>query len=111
MRSDADNVPSRISGEELKKELIAFTRDLGFDSCRVAACAPPPHATQFQDWLRQGAAGGMSYMQGGEEKRCDAQKVWPSARSGIVVALDYFQGDVGDSATAPVGGSGPQAVS
>jgi len=106
MRSDADNVPSRISGEELKKELIAFTRDLGFDSCRVAACAPPPHATQFQDWLRQGAAGEMSYMQRGEEKRCDPQKILPSARSVIVVALNYFQGDVAYSATATEGATG-----
>lgn len=82
----------RISGEELKRELIAFARELGFDSCRVAACAPPPHTTEFRSWLSEGAAGEMHYMERGEEKRCDPQKVLPGARSIIVVALNYFQG-------------------
>ncbi len=92
MRSEVDNMSPRISGEELKKELIAFARELGFDSCRVAACASPPHATEFRNWLREGAAGEMHYIERGEEKRCDPQKVLPGARSIIVVALNYFQG-------------------
>src|SRR5438046_1129036 len=92
MRSETDNTSPRISGEELKKELIGFARKLGFDSCRVAVCAPPPHATEFRNWLREGAAGEMHYMERGEEKRCDPQKVLPGARSIIVVALNYFQG-------------------
>jgi epoxyqueuosine reductase len=94
MRSNADNLSPQISGEELKKELIAFARELGFDSCRVAPCAPPSHATEFRNWLREGAAGEMSYMGRGEEKRCDPQKVLPGAQSVVVVALNYFQGDL-----------------
>src|SRR5437773_8060486 len=86
----------RISGEELKKELSAFARELGFDSCRVAACASPPHAGEFRNWLREGAAGEMSYMERAEDKRCDPQKVLPGARSVIVVALNYFQGAEAD---------------
>jgi epoxyqueuosine reductase len=93
MRSEVDDLSRRISGEELKKELIAFAREVGFHSCRIAACAPPPHATEFRKWLREGAAGEMHYMERGEEKRCDPQKVLPGARSIIVVALNYFQGD------------------
>jgi epoxyqueuosine reductase len=34
----------------------------------------------------------MAYMQRGEEKRCDPQKVLPGARSIVVLALNYFQG-------------------
>jgi epoxyqueuosine reductase len=83
----------QISGERLKKELIALARRLGFDSCRVAACTPPPHATEFRNWLREGAAGEMYYMERGEEKRCDPQKVLPGTRSIVVVALNYFQGE------------------
>lgn len=92
MRFEVDNMSPRISGEELKKELTAFACELGFVSCRVAACAPPPHATEFRNWLWEGAAGEMHYMGRGEEKRCDPQKVLPGARSIIVVALNYFQG-------------------
>jgi epoxyqueuosine reductase len=92
MRSESGAMSPRISGGELKKELVAFARELGFDSCHVAPCAPPIHATEFRNWLREGAAGEMHYMERGEEKRCDPQKILPGARSIVVVALNYFQG-------------------
>jgi epoxyqueuosine reductase len=82
-----------MKNEELKKELIAYARDLGFDSCRIAACAAPEHVSEFRTWLREGAAGEMSYMERGDEKRCDPQKVLPGARSIVVLALNYWQGD------------------
>jgi epoxyqueuosine reductase len=75
---------------EIKERLAAFARDLGFDSCRVAACIPPPHADAFRDWLGQGTAGDMHYLERGEEKRCDPQLVLPGARSVVVLALNYF---------------------
>jgi epoxyqueuosine reductase len=93
MRPEADSMLPRVSGRELKRELIAFARELGFDSCRVAACAPPPHATEFRNWLREGAAGEMHYMMRGEEKRSDPQKVLLGAKSIVVVALNYWQGE------------------
>jgi len=81
------------SSARLKTQLVAFSRELGFDSCRIGSCAPPPHASEFRNWLRDGAAGEMSYMGRGEEKRCDPQKVLPEARSIIVLALNYWQGE------------------
>jgi epoxyqueuosine reductase len=81
-----------MSGEELKKEIVARARALGFDSCRVADCAVPSHAGEFRNWLREGAAGEMNYMERGEEKRCDPQKILAGARSVIVLALNYWQG-------------------
>jgi epoxyqueuosine reductase len=83
----------QISGAELKEKLVAFARDLGFDSCRVAKCALPLHANEFRDWLGKGAHGEMNYMARGEEKRRDPQKVLPGARSVVVLALNYWQGD------------------
>ena len=91
--SHTDNVGSPISNAELKGRLVAFARELSFDSCRITACAPPTHAEEFRDWLKEGAAGEMSYMERGEEKRRDPQKVLPGARSIIVVALNYWQGE------------------
>src|SRR6266700_4284002 len=82
-----------MKSEELKKKLIAYARKLGFDSCRVAACAAPQHASEFRTWLREGAAGEMSYMERGEEKRCDPQIVLLGARSIVVLALNYWQGE------------------
>jgi epoxyqueuosine reductase len=77
---------------ELKAQLVTFAGDLGFDSCRVAACAPPNHAKEFGEWLDDGAAGEMNYIARGGEKRRDPQKILPGARSIIVLALNYFQG-------------------
>jgi len=98
--SHTDNVGSPISKAELKAQLIAFARELGFDSCRVAPCIGPTHAEDFSNWLKEGAAGEMSYMERGEEKRRDPQKVLPDARSIIVLALNYFQGPAIDTAAA-----------
>jgi epoxyqueuosine reductase len=83
----------QISGAKLKARLISFARQMGFDSCRIAACDVPAHATEFRKWLRDGAHGEMNYMQRGEEKRCDPQKVLPGAKSIVALALNYFQGN------------------
>jgi hypothetical protein len=75
-----ENEASPISSADLKAHLVGFARGLGFDSCRVAACAAPSHAREFHQWLREGAAGEMSYMERSEEKRYNPQKVLPGAR-------------------------------
>src|SRR6266566_6155296 len=84
---------TQISKMELKAQLVSYARQIGFDSCRIAACDTPAHATEFRQWLREGAHGEMNYMQRGEEKRCDPQKVLPGAKSIVVLALNYFQGE------------------
>ena len=77
-------------------------REIGFDSCRIAACGSAPHANEFRNWLDDDGHGEMSYMERGEEKRCDPQKVLPGARSIVVLALNYFQGNpkAGDTPAA-----------
>jgi len=89
---------------ELKSKVVAFAHELGFDSCRVAKCNPPPHANEFRTWLEEGAHGEMNYMERGAEKRSDPQRVLPGARSVIVLATNYFQGANGRrSQTAATG--------
>ncbi len=83
----------QISRAELKTQLVSFARQIGFDSCRIAACTAPTYATEFREWLRDGAHGEMHYMQRGEEKRCDPDRVLPGARSIIVLAMNYLQGE------------------
>src|SRR5438876_7709915 len=83
---------TEISRGELKAQLISYAQQIGFDSCGIAACAAPTYGTEFRAWLREGAHGEMNYMERGEEKRCDSQKVLPGALSIVVLALNYFQG-------------------
>ena len=80
----------QISAIELKDRLVSFTREIGFDSCRVAACNAPAHSNEFREWVRTGAHGEMNYMQRGEEKRCDPQNVLAGAQSIVILALNYF---------------------
>jgi epoxyqueuosine reductase len=84
---------AQIPAIELKARLVCSAREAGFDSCRVAACKPPEHVREFREWLNEGSHGEMNYMQRGEEKRCDPEKILPGARSIIVLALNYFQGE------------------
>ena len=59
---------------------------------------------EFRAWLRDGAAGEMDWIERGEEKRSDPQMVLPGARSVIVFALNYWQGEeVRRSQTAATG--------
>ncbi len=80
------------SGHDLKGQLVDFAKATGFDSCRIAACNPPPHTTEFRTWLNTGAAGEMSYMKRGEEKRRDPLLVLSGARSIVVLAVNYWKG-------------------
>jgi epoxyqueuosine reductase len=76
-----------------KESIVARAKALGFDSCRIAKAAAPRHGEEFRSWLREGAAGEMEWMQRGTEKRCDPDQVLPGARSIVVVALNYWQGE------------------
>ncbi len=78
---------------DLKEELIKFATEAGFDRCRIARCDYPDHGHEFQEWLKAGAAGEMTYMVRGAEKRVDPQKILPGARSVISLALNYWQGE------------------
>src|SRR5262245_34300027 len=89
-----------ISATELKARLASFAKEIGFDSCRVAACNTPAHANDFREWLRDGAHGEMNYMQRGEEKRCEPERILPEVRSIVLLALNYFQGDATHTAVA-----------
>jgi epoxyqueuosine reductase len=91
------------SAIHLKSRLIDFSRQLGFDSCRIAACRPPAHANELRNWLEDGAHGEMRYMARGEEKRRDPQQILPGAKSIIVLALNYFQGV--EAGRSPANGS------
>ena len=81
------------SPNETKAELLRRAAAIGFDSCRIAPAAAPRHREQFHAWLESGFAAEMDWIGRGAEKRSDPQKVLPSARSVIVLALNYWQGE------------------
>src|SRR5450432_2575018 len=81
------------SPAKLKADLIRRAREIGFDDCRIANANPPRHAAEFRAWLKSGSAADMSWIERGAAKRGDPQKVLPGARSVVVLAMSYWQGE------------------
>lgn len=77
---------------DLKTQLLAKTRELGFSECRIARAGPASHADLYQQWVAEGKHGDMAWMARNMEKRSDPRLVQDGARSIIVLALNYHQG-------------------
>jgi epoxyqueuosine reductase len=79
--------------DSLKNRIREIALTLGFDECRVAPAIEAPHAPAFDRWLADGCHGDMAWMERTPERRKDPRIVLPGAKSVIVFALNYFQGD------------------
>jgi epoxyqueuosine reductase len=55
----------------------------------LAKEAMAPHIASYDQWLAQGHAGAMSYLERGRDRRADPQLVFPEAQSVFCVALPY----------------------
>ena len=73
----------------LAADIKQRARELGFDLVGITGAEPPPHATQFREWLAKGFQGGMDYLARNADKRSVPTKVLRDARSIIVVAMNY----------------------
>lgn len=81
-------------GLALRARLQQRAQELGFGACRIARAAPPPHAEEFGEWLDAGSAGDMTHwLERSRPKRADPALVLPGARSVVVVAMSYWQGE------------------
>ncbi len=78
----------------MKTVIVEQALALGFSLCRMARCGTPAHAAAFGEWLAEGSAGEMTpWLERGRAKRTDPQLVLPGARSVVVLALNYWQGE------------------
>jgi epoxyqueuosine reductase len=66
-------------------------RALGFELVGIVpATALNPERERLNEWLARGYQGEMSWMLRDPEQRTDPRKLFPAARSVIVVALNYY---------------------
>ncbi len=77
----------------IKAELCAKARELGFADCRVTAALPAAHRAVYEQWVAEGKYGDMAWMARNVERRGDPRLVLDGARSVIVLAMNYFQGE------------------
>jgi epoxyqueuosine reductase len=86
----------------LTASVKALALDLGFDLVAVGPCEPPEHGAAFRRWIEAGHAATMGYLERRLEERLDPQRVLPSARATVCVAMNYHQGAPTDDSWKPV---------
>lgn len=73
--------------ELLRKEALA----LGFDLFGVTTAAPADRAEYLRKWLEDGRHAGMDWMARDIDRRIEARRVLPEAKSIVCVGLNYYQ--------------------
>ena len=84
-----DNHAAQRIPVSLTEEIKAQAAYLGFDLAGVTTADPPRHGDYYAEWVEQGLAGEMAYLERQIEKRQDPRKILPDARSLVVVAMNY----------------------
>ncbi|MEA2755566.1 MAG: epoxyqueuosine reductase [Aliidongia sp.] len=79
-----------MDAADLKRDLIAQARSLGFDIVRVtAADLAPDIGNNLRDWLAAGSHGDMAWMEKEPLRRMTPGGLWPEARSVVVLGVNY----------------------
>jgi len=74
--------------QQIKRQAL----ELGFDFVGVAAAGPAQSHARYVDWLARGYHGAMEYLARPDAvvRRADVHALLPSARSVVVVAINYY---------------------
>jgi epoxyqueuosine reductase len=92
--------------EELPKSAASLThrikekaQKLGFDLVGITGVQPSEHAAFLQNWLKRGHHGEMHYLSrtATVQRRTDPRTAWPTLKSAIVVAENYYSGAAGEA--------------
>lgn len=83
----------KLTGDIRKTNLQLIARKLGFDDCRVSRAKEATHADVYKQWLADGCAGDMKWMERNVEKRSDPSLLVEGAFSVVSLAMNYFPGE------------------
>src|SRR5271163_4239105 len=79
----------------LEDRIKQQARVLGFDLVGIVPAGPADSFDRMTDWLAQGFAGEMGYMERHAEARRDPSSILPEVRSIVMVAMNYAGEDAG----------------
>ena len=82
-----------MNASTAKSNIRYIAEQLGFDDCRVAAATRAPHADDYLQWVADGKAGDMGWLERNLGRRCDPREVLPGAQAVVCLALNYYPGD------------------
>jgi epoxyqueuosine reductase len=77
----------------MKQSIRALAFESGFDACRFGRVMRAKHAEAYLAWLEEGSHGEMAWLNRDPSRRCDPSHVLPGAKTILVLAKNYFQGD------------------
>lgn len=83
-------VAQQPTAADLSLQIKDEARKLGFELVGISAVQPPLHEQSFAQWLRQGFAGQLDYMERTELLRRDPRNLVPWAVSVISVGMNYY---------------------
>lgn len=88
------NFSVQLSPQTIKQNIVFIAQQLGFDDCRIAAAKPATHGKRFLEWLDQGCAGDMQWLERNPTRRTDPREVLEGAKTIITLALNYYPGEL-----------------
>ncbi|NVD34901.1 tRNA epoxyqueuosine(34) reductase QueG [Marinobacter lutaoensis] len=89
--TDRDSAPVRDSQlQELKREIRAWARELGFSDVGVTRADTGPHGERLRQWLAKGYHGEMTYMAQHGDKRYTPTSLVPGTVRVLSVRMDYL---------------------
>ena len=85
-----------VDRHDLPNLIKSASADAGFELCGITPVADFPELARFPEWIAEGHAGEMKYLESrdesGELRRTSLLRVFPWARSVIVCAINYNTG-------------------
>jgi len=82
-----------VVSRDLPKLLKSAAAEAGFDLCGIAPVQDFPELARFPDWIADGHAGEMKYLESrdtsGQLRRASLKSVFPWARTVLVCAMNY----------------------
>ena len=78
------------SAKILSSQIKQAAQRLGFELVGISPLKAPLHEQSFAEWLRQGLAGELGYMERTEALRREPRELVPWAASIVSVALNYY---------------------
>ncbi len=83
-----------LSAQDMKEMLRAEALEAGFDIVRFSSADLAPEISEhFQDFLRRDRQGDMTWMAEHAARRSQPKRLWPDARSAIMLGMNYAPED------------------
>ena len=81
------------SSETTKNNILFIANQLGFSECRISDVKRATHADRYLDWVEQGCAGEMKWLERNKDRRVHPGEIVKGAKSVISLAYNYFPGN------------------